>query len=93
MKYNKKPEIIEAIEFKYTAADMAKLRDFCGVCLLRSGPQRTPTEGPWAYIKICVNCHEIIIVMEDTMVIKHANGRFSSMEKSKFDQQYDLIPE
>lgn len=93
MKYNKKPEIIEAIEFKYSDAGLTQLREFCGKCLLRTGPKRTPTTGPWAYIKLYEGCHEIIIAMEKNMIIKYENGNFSCLEKDKFEQQYDPITE
>ncbi|CAB4130137.1 hypothetical protein UFOVP116_288 [uncultured Caudovirales phage] len=93
MKYIKKLEIIEAIEFAYTRTGLDELKSFCGNNLLRYGPHRMPSLGPWAYIKVCENSHEIIIVMVGDMIIKHSNGKLSAMDKQQFAQQYEPAAE
>lgn len=88
MKYHKKQEIIDAIEFTYTTEGIAALSAFCGSSLLRYGRHRTPREGPWAYIKISETGSEIFVAMEGDMIIKHDTGQFSSLPNSQFHQQY-----
>ena len=57
MKYRKKTEVVEALQFKYDSKGVEELRAFCGDSLGDVSKDRTPYSAAKAYIDM-VNCFE-----------------------------------
>jgi hypothetical protein len=90
MKYKRKTELIDAIEFEYSEGGLLTLKGFCGACLTRYGARHLPTTGPWAYIRESSGSSKSITAMAGEMVIRDSNGKFSSMSKNEFEQLYEV---
>jgi len=96
MKYRKKPVVIEAIEFKYTADGIVELREFVGSALGQIKKHRHPdakAEAEIGTLEDGVHLTVKHIATEGDFIIKGVQGEFYACKPDIFWQTYEAVLE
>ena len=84
-----KPLYVEAFQFKYSNEGIDKLHVFTGGNVTRHGPQRLPTMGGFAYVRLP---NQILVIDNGDYVIKWLNtGEFHNMPEKEFWEKFNKI--
>ena len=96
MKYRKKPVIIDAIQFEYTADGIVALREFCGSALGKIQKHRHPTakaEAELGTLEDGINLTVKHIATEGDFIIRGVQGEYYACKPDIFWQTYDEVLE
>lgn len=96
MRYRKKPVVIEAIKFEYTADGIVELRDFCGAALGSIKKARHPNalaEAEIGTLEDGVHLTVKHIATEGDFIIKGVQGEFYPCKPDIFWATYDEVNE
>ena len=96
MKYRKKPVIIDAIQFEYTADEIVALREFCGSALGKIEKHRHPTakaEAELGTLEDGIHLTVKHIATEGDFIIRGVQGEYYACKPDIFWQTYDEILE
>ena len=94
MKYRKKPVVIEAIKFEYSAAGIERLKQFCGPALGRTNKARSIHaigEAEIGTLEDGVNLTVKHIATEGDYIIKGVQGEFYAIKPDIFLKTYELV--
>jgi hypothetical protein len=96
MKFRKKPVVIEALQFEYTAEGVIKLQNFCGSAVGKIGKARHPAAKAEAEIGTLEDGEYLIvkhIATEGDWIIKGVQGEFYACKPDIFQMTYEPIEE
>lgn len=96
MKYRKKPVVIEAIKFEYSAAGIERLKEFCGPALGNTSKARSLLaigEAEIGTLEDGVNLTVKHIATEGDYIIKGVDGEFYACKPTIFNKTYDPVLE
>ena len=96
MKFRKKPVVIEALQFEYTAEGVIKLQNFCGSAVGKIGKAQHPAAKAEAEIGTLEDGEYLIvkhIATEGDWIIKGVQGEFYACKPDIFQMTYELIEE
>ncbi len=94
MKYRKKPVVIEAIQFEYTADGIVALREFCGSALGKIEKHRHPTakaEAELGTLEDGIHLTVKHIATEGDFIIRGVQGEYYACKPDIFWQTYEQI--
>ena len=86
--YETVPTQVTAIKFCYSRGGLIELNKFTGGAVTRSGPNRLPTMGGFAYIKLQDN--HTIIVDDGNFVVKFSDGDIKNYTPIEFNKFFQL---
>jgi hypothetical protein len=96
MKFRKKPVVVDAIRFEYSASGIEKLKEFCGDALGSVNKLRHPKAIGEAEIRTLEDgVHLTVkhIATEGDWVVKGVQGEFYAVKPSIFAETYEEVKE
>lgn len=96
MKFRKKPVVVDAIQFEYSASGIETLKEFCGAALGDVNKLRHPKAIGEAEIRTLedgVNLTVKHIATEGDWIVKGVLGEYYPVKPDIFEATYELVKE
>jgi hypothetical protein len=96
MKFRKKPVVVDAIQFEYSASGIEKLKEFCGDALGSTNKLRHPKAIGEAEIRTLEDGVTLTvkhIATEGDWIVKGVLGEYYPVKPDIFEATYELVKE
>lgn len=93
MKFRKKPVVIEAVQFKFTAGCIANLREFMGEAMGEVGKPRNSRPEAQLYVRTLedTTLKDLHLAIEGDWIIKGVKGEFYPCKPDIFEETYEKV--